>query len=132
LKSLVAPSLAAPTFLTEYPVALSPLAKKVPGKPLLAERFQAFIGGLEIANAFSELCDPADQRERFEAQLAARGRGDEEAHRMDEDFIRALEYGMPPAGGLGVGVDRLVMIFSGRESIRDVILFPQLKPEEQS
>ncbi|MCX6358151.1 MAG: lysine--tRNA ligase, partial [Candidatus Aureabacteria bacterium] len=130
VKGMVVPALLQPTFLVDYPVALSPLAKKIPGRPLLTERFQPFIGGLEIGNAFSELCDPIDQRERFAAQLAARERGDEEAHRMDEDFIRALEYGMPPAGGVGIGVDRLVMLFTGRESIRDVILFPQLKPED--
>jgi lysyl-tRNA synthetase class 2 len=130
VKSRVVPALIAPTFLIDYPVALSPLAKKIPEKPLLAERFQLFIGGLEVVNAFSELCDPIEQRERFEAQRAARERGDDEAHRMDEDFIRALEYGMPPAGGVGIGIDRLIMLFSGRESIRDVILFPQLKPEE--
>ncbi|MDD5557460.1 MAG: lysine--tRNA ligase [bacterium] len=131
LKGRVVPALLDPVFLTEYPVALSPLARRSPGQPLLAERFQAFAGGLEIANAFSELCDPLDQRERFEAQIAARRLGDEEAHRMDDDFIAALEYGMPPAGGLGVGVDRLVMLLSGADSIRDVILFPQLKPEHR-
>jgi lysyl-tRNA synthetase class 2 len=131
VKTFVVPTLLAPTFLIDHPVALSPLARKKADDPLLTERFQPYIGGLEIGNAFSELNDPLDQRERFEAQLAARGRGDEEAHRMDEDFIRALEYGMPPAGGLGIGVDRLVMLFTGCESIRDVILFPQLKPEER-
>jgi len=131
VKSRVVPALTAPTFLIDYPVALSPLAKKIPEKPLLTERFQLFIGGLEVVNAFSELCDPLDQRERFETQRAARERGDEEAHRMDEDFIRALEYGMPPAGGVGIGIDRLIMLFSGKESIRDVILFPQLKPEKE-
>ena len=131
VKSRVVPALIAPTFLIDYPVALSPLAKKIPEKPLLAERFQLFIGGLEVVNAFSELCDPIEQRERFEAQCAARERGDDEAHRMDEDFIRALEYGMPPAGGVGIGIDRLIMLFSGKESIRDVILFPQLKPEKE-
>jgi lysyl-tRNA synthetase class 2 len=127
VKSLVAPTLVSPTFLIDHPVALSPLARKKPDNPLLAERFQPYIAGIEVGNAFSELNDPLDQRERFEAQLAARGRGDDEAHRMDEDFIAALEYGMPPAGGLGIGIDRLVMIFTGAESIRDVILFPQLK-----
>ena len=129
LKSRVVPALSLPTFLLDYPIALSPLAKKIPERPLLTERFQLFIGGLEVVNAFSELCDPLDQRERFEAQCAARDKGDDEAHRMDEDFIRALEYGMPPAGGVGIGIDRLVMLFGGRESIRHVILFPQLKPE---
>ncbi|MEI6633112.1 MAG: lysine--tRNA ligase [Chlamydiota bacterium] len=132
VKSFVVPTLIAPTFLIDHPVALSPLARKKADNPLLAERFQPYIGGIEVGNAFSELNDPLDQRERFEAQLAARGRGDEEAHRMDEDFIRALEYGMPPAGGLGIGVDRLVMLFTGAESIRDVILFPQLKPEAKT
>ncbi|HOE27364.1 MAG TPA: lysine--tRNA ligase [bacterium] len=130
VKTFVVPTLSAPTFLIDHPVALSPLARRKADAPLLVERFQPYIGGLELGNAFSELNDPLDQRERFEAQIAARGRGDEEAHRMDEDFIRALEYGMPPAGGLGIGVDRLVMLFTGCESIRDVILFPQLKPEE--
>lgn len=131
VKSFVVPTLFAPAFLIDHPVALSPLARKKADNPLLVERFQPYIGGLEIGNAFSELNDPLDQRERFEAQLAARGRGDEEAHRMDEDFITALEYGMPPAGGLGIGIDRLVMLFTGAESIRDVILFPQLKPGEK-
>ncbi|MEJ2745406.1 MAG: lysine--tRNA ligase, partial [bacterium] len=132
LKSRVIPALSAPTFLFDYPIALSPLAKKIAERPLLTERFQLFIGGLEVVNAFSELCDPIDQRERFEAQCAARDMGDDEAHRMDEDFISALEYGMPPAGGVGIGIDRLVMLFSGRESIRDVILFPQLKPGKEN
>lgn len=129
IKTLIVPTLLEPTFLIDYPLALSPLAKRKIDDPFLTERFQAFIGGLEIGNAFSELCDPLEQRERFEAQLADRRRGDDEAHRIDEDFIRALEYGMPPSGGLGIGVDRLVMIFAGKESIRDVILFPQLRPE---
>lgn len=123
-KELVEPDLVQPTFIIDYPVGLSPLAKKKKENPELVERFELFIASREIANAFSELNDPIDQRERFMKQV------DEEAHRMDEDFIRALEYGMPPAAGEGIGIDRFVMILTNNQSIRDIILFPQLKPEQ--
>lgn len=117
-----------PTFITHHPVEVSPLAKRDPEDPRYTDRFEAFCNTHEIANAFSELNDARDQRERFEAQVAARESGDSEAHMMDNDFINALEVGLPPTGGLGIGVDRLVMIITGRESIRDVILFPTMKP----
>lgn len=117
-----------PTFITHHPVEVSPLSKRDPEDPRYTHRFEAFCNTHEIANAFSELNDARDQRERFEAQVAARESGDKEAHMMDNDFINALEVGLPPTGGLGIGVDRLVMIITGRESIRDVILFPTMKP----
>jgi len=121
-----------PTIIYEFPLAVSPLSKKKPDEPEWTERWEIFIGGMEIANGFSELNDPEDQRSRFEAQLKERERGDEEAHQMDEDYIRALSYGMPPAGGCGVGIDRLIMLLTDSHTIRDVILFPLLRPEKPS
>jgi lysyl-tRNA synthetase, class II len=123
--------LSGPVFITHLPVEVSPLAKVSPEDRRFTERFELYVGGMEIANAFSELNDPDAQAARFEEQLAARAAGDEEAHRFDADYVRALEHGMPPAGGEGIGVDRLTMLFTGSPSIRDVILFPQLRPEAE-
>ena len=130
LSTCVEPRLVEPTFLMDYPAQLSPLAKKRPDDPRFVERFEPFAGGLELGNAYTELNDPIEQRERFLEQSAKRAAGDEEAEVMDEDFLLALEHGMPPTGGLGMGIDRLVMLLTGQRSIREVILFPQLRSKE--
>jgi lysyl-tRNA synthetase class 2 len=119
-----------PTFITDYPTEMSPLSKQSDTNPTLAHRFELYIGGLELANAFCELNDPAEQQRRFEEQMKLRDRGDEEAMVMDEDYIRALGYGMPPTAGEGIGIDRLVMLLTNQKSIRDVILFPHMRPEK--
>jgi lysyl-tRNA synthetase class 2 len=128
-QALVESKITDPTFVIDYPVELSPLAKPKRGNATLTERFELFANGKEMENAFSELNDPLDQRERFEAQARLRAEGDLEATGVDEDYVRAMEYGMPPMGGVGVGLDRLFMYMTGTTSIRDVILFPTMRPE---
>jgi lysyl-tRNA synthetase class 2 len=119
-----------PTIIYDFPLAVSPLSKQKPDEPDWVERFEFYIGGFEVGNAFSELNDPEEQRKRFEQQISERERGDDEAHQMDEDYVRALGYGLPPTGGEGIGIDRLTMILTGAKSIRDVILFPLLRPQK--
>ena len=119
-----------PTFITDYPIEMSPLCKKHRDDERLTERFELFINGTEIANAYSELNDPIDQKERFEDQLGLQKKGDDEAMFIDKDFVRSLEYGMPPTSGMGIGMDRLVMLLTGKTSIQEVIFFPQMRPEK--
>ncbi len=127
-ETIVEPNLIQPTIIYDYPTEVSPLSKAKPDDPAHVERFEFFIGGFEVGNAFSELNDPVEQEKRFRAQLDQRAAGDDEAHQMDEDYVRALAYGLPPTGGEGIGIDRLTMLLTGSKSIRDVILFPLMRP----
>ena len=131
-EAIAEPRLIQPTIIYDYPTVVSPLSKQKPDDPDHVERFEIFAGGFELGNAFSELNDPVEQHKRFEQQLAERAHGDEEAHAMDEDYVRALAYGLPPTGGEGIGIDRLVMLLTGSKSIRDVILFPLMRKEHGS
>ena len=131
-ENIVEPKLSQPTFITDFPKPISPLSKASPDNPAIAERFELYIAGMEVANGFSELNDPAEQFERFKDQGVQREGGDEEAMQMDEDYVRALAYGMPPAAGIGIGIDRLTMLLTNRRSIRDVILFPHMRPKARA
>lgn len=127
-EEFVEENLIQPTFIIDYPKSISPLSKSSPGNPQIAERFELFINGMECANGFSELNDPQEQYERFVDQMRERAGGDAEAMVLDEDYVRALSYGMPPAAGIGIGIDRLTMLLTNKHSIRDVILFPHMRP----
>ena len=128
--ALVEPKLVQPTFITGYPVEVSPLSRRNDDEPAITDRFELFIAGREIANGFSELNDPVDQQDRFKQQVESRASGDQSAHQMDHDYIEALEYGLPPTAGEGIGIDRLVMLLTDADSIREVILFPHMKPRD--
>jgi len=129
-EKFVEPTLIQPTFVIDYPLELSPLSKQNKANPELVDRFELFVSSMELVNAFTELNDPAEQERRFEEQVAKKEEGDMESHFMDKDYVEALEYGMPPAGGLGIGIDRLMMLLTNSDSIKEVILFPQLKSKE--
>jgi lysyl-tRNA synthetase class 2 len=131
-EAIAEPHLIQPTVIYEFPTAVSPLSKQKPDDPDWVERFEIYAGGFELGNAFSELNNPVEQHKRFEQQLAEKARGDDEAHAMDEDYVRALAYGLPPTAGEGIGIDRLVMLLTGSKSIRDVILFPLMRKEQGS